>query len=334
MRGIISPKLVGFIDKSNKAMAEVKAKAKAKGQSFSVDLVRQGLDNLAPLIGSGPNMSIVKNSYLATASHNIPVRIYNPAPNDILPVLLHFHGGGHMCGSVDLYDPISRKLAIAAQAIVICVDYRLAPEHPYPAGLDDCQQVLTHYQSLLFDMKHNDQLYIAGDSAGGAICTSLVMNNCCDSSGNVSSDVSTSMPVKIAKQILIYPSVDYTMSSASIEENGQGFLLEKDKIHWYFQQYFHANSLDQARMQQASPLLGKFSTNMPTTLVITAGCDPLRDEGLAYAKSLIEVGVTVEQHSFDGMTHAYMLLDELVSEECQQTYRLISEFLKSAVTNK
>ena len=334
MRGIISPKLVGFIDKSNKAMAEVKAKAKAKGQSFSVDLVRQGLDNLAPLIGAGPHMDRVKNSYLATASHNIPVRIYNPAPNDNLPVLLHFHGGGHMCGSVDLYDPISRKLAIAAQAIVICVDYRLAPEHPYPAGLDDCQQVLMHYQSLLFDMKHSEVLYLAGDSAGGAICTSLVMNNCCDSSGNASSDVSTSMPVKIAKQILIYPSVDYTMSSASIDENGQGFLLEQDKIHWYFQQYFHVNSLDQTKTKKASPLLGKFSANMPSTLVITAGCDPLRDEGIAYAKSLTEVGVAVEHHSFDGMTHAYMLLNELVSEECLATFRLISEFVKAEPNHK
>ena len=326
MRGIISPKLVGFLDKSNKAMADAKAKAKKNGQGFSVDLVRQGLDNLAPLIGAGPHMDIVKNSYLATASHNIPVRIYNPAANDTLPVLLHFHGGGHMCGSIDLYDPISCKLAIAAQAIVICVDYRLAPEHPYPAGLDDCQQVLRHYQSLLFDMKHSDQLYIAGDSAGGAICTSLVMNNQHNELLNSS--------VKIAKQILIYPSVDYTMSSASIDENGQGFLLEQDKIHWYFQQYFHANSLDQAKITKASPLFGEFSANMPSTLVITAGCDPLRDEGIAYAKSLTEVGVAVEHHSFDGMTHAYMLLDELVSEECLATYRLINEFVKADSDNK
>ena len=326
MRGIISPKLVGFLDKSNKAMADAKAKAKKNGQGFSVDLVRQGLDNLAPLIGAGPHMDIVKNSYLATASHNIPVRIYNPAANDTLPVLLHFHGGGHMCGSIDLYDPISRKLAIAAQAIVICVDYRLAPEHPYPAGLDDCQQVLRHYQSLLFDMKHSDQLYIAGDSAGGAICTSLVMNN--------QHNELLNSPVKIAKQILIYPSVDYTMSSASIDENGQGFLLEQDKIHWYFQQYFHANSLDQAKITKASPLFGEFSANMPSTLVITAGCDPLRDEGIAYAKSLTEVGVAVEHHSFDGMTHAYMLLDELVSEECLATYRLINEFVKADSDNK
>ncbi|TWX66779.1 alpha/beta hydrolase [Colwellia demingiae] len=322
MRGIISPKLVPLLEQANIAIAA----AKATRQGFSAELVRQGLDNLSALIGSGPDIAIVKDDYLATSSHNIPVRIYNPAPNEVLPVLLHFHGGGHMCGSIDLYDPISRKLALATQAIVICVDYRLAPEYPYPAGVDDCQQVLEHYQSLLKNMKYSDELYIAGDSAGGAICTSLVMNNLANEETNDS--------VKIDKQILIYPSVDYTMVSASIDENGQGFLLEKDKILWYFQQYFQVISSDQdevtqAKIVKASPLLGKFSSNMPTTLVITAGCDPLRDEGVAYAKSLEEVGVIVEHHSFDGMTHAYMLLDELVSDECQQTYQFIDQFVKA-----
>ncbi len=327
MRGIISPKLASFLEQANTAIAAVKA----TGQGFSAELVRQGLDNLSALIGTGPNMTTVKDDFLATPSHNIPVRIYNPAPNDVLPVLLHFHGGGHMCGSADLYDPISRKLALAAHAIVICADYRLAPEYPYPAGLDDCQQVLERYRSLLTEMKHSDELYIAGDSAGGAICTSLVMNNLpnnktCDS-------------VKIDKQILVYPSVDYTMVSASIDENGQGFLLEKDKIKWYFEQYFQVDSLDQsevakAKAVKASPLLGKFSADMPTTLVITAGCDPLRDEGIAYAKSLEEVGVDVEHYSFDGMTHAYMLLNDLVSEECQQTYQLIGQFVKAGINDK
>ncbi len=327
MRGIISPKLVPLLEQANIAIAA----AKATGQGFSAELVRQGLDNLSALIGSGPSIAIVKDDSLATPSHIIPVRIYNPAPNDVLPVLLHFHGGGHMCGSVDLYDPISRKLALVTQAIVICVDYRLAPEYPYPAGLDDCQHVLEHYQSLLTEMKYSGELYIAGDSAGGAICTSLVMNNLAHEETNDS--------VKIDKQILVYPSVDYTMASASIDENGQGFLLEKDKMHWYFQQYFQVSSLvqdevTQTKIVKASPLLGKFSANMPTTLVITAGCDPLRDEGIAYAKSLEEVGVSVEHYSFDGMTHAYMLLNDLVSDECEQTYQLIGLFVKAGINDQ
>ncbi len=321
MRGIVSPKLVPFLEQANTAIAAFKD----TGQGFSAELVRQGLDNLSALIGTGPNISTVKDDFLATASHTIPVRIYNPAPNEVLPVLLHFHGGGHMCGSVDLYDPISRKLALATHAIVICADYRLAPEHPYPAGLDDCQQVLERYKTLLTDMKHNDELYIAGDSAGGAICTSLVMNN--------SKNENPLGLVRIDKQILVYPSVDYTMGSASIDENAQGFLLEKDKVQWYFEQYFQVGSLGrdeiaQAKIVKASPLLGQFSANMPTTLVITAGCDPLRDEGVAYANSLAEVGVDIEHHSFDGMTHAYMLLNDLVEEECSATYQLIGQFVK------
>jgi len=326
MRGVISPKLVPFLEQANNAIAT----AKRTGLGFSAELVRQGLDNLAAFIGSGPHIDRVKNSYLPGPNHNIPVRIYNPSPNETLPVLLHFHGGGHMCGSIELYDPISRKLAVATHSIVICIDYRLAPEYPYPAGLDDCQQLLMNYQSLLFDMKHGDELYLAGDSAGGALCTSLVMNNQDNSS------------VQIDKQILIYPSVDYTMSSASIDENGQGFLLEKDKVRWYFEQYFQLKSIDkskasqakamQNRIVQASPLLGKFSNNMPSTLIITAGCDPLRDEGFAYAQALSEVGVEVKYHSFDGMTHAYMLLDGLVSDECLASYKLISDFVKTDPT--
>ncbi len=312
MRGIVSPKLVSFLEKANENIAQ----AKSTGQGFSKDLVRQGLNDLAPLIGSGPSIQVVKNSYLATPSHNLAVRIYNPAPNDSLPVLLHFHGGGHMCGSIDLYDAISRKLALAAKAIVICIDYRLAPEHPYPAGLSDCQQLLENYQSLLFDMKHSKHLYIAGDSAGGAICASLVMNN-------QHNDL-----INIDKQILIYPSVDYTMSSVSINENGQGFLLEKHKVSWYFQQYFQVAELSCIKVKQASPLLGEFSANMPKTLVITAGCDPLRDEGIAYVNALMEAGVYVTHHSFEGMIHAYMLLNNLVQDECSLTYSMISDFLK------
>jgi acetyl esterase/lipase len=134
------------------------------------------------------------------------------------------------------------------------------------------------------------------------------------------------------------------MSSTSLDENGQGYLLEKDKVQWYFEQYFQVSSLTHDKDEQgsiiatkvvrASPLLGKFSTNMPSTLIITAGCDPVRDEGIAYANSLTEVGVNVKHHSFDGMTHAYMLLDELVQEECLATYQLISEFVELEVDKK
>lgn len=311
MRGIISPKLEPFLVQVNQAIAD----AKQQGIPFSAELVRTGLNNLSALLDQKPEIELIRNSELTLDSHKIPVRIYHPSPSEKRPVLLHFHGGGHMCGSVELYDPISRQLAQHTKCIVICVDYRLAPEHPYPAGINDCQHLLMHYKDVIQDLNFNDKLYIAGDSAGGAICTTLVMNNQHNSA------------VKIDKQVLIYPSVDYTMNSASLDENGQGYLLEKSKIAWYFEQYFQVASLDQEMIKKASPLLGEFSNKMPETFVITGGCDPLRDEGLAYIQALKNADVKVESHHFSDMPHAFMLLQSLVPEECEQSYQLIGEFL-------
>jgi len=311
MRGVISPKLAPFIEQANSAITE----AKANNIAFSPTLIRENLEKLAVFIGQGPNVSLIKDVLFKTKNHNIPARIYHPAPEKELPVLLHFHGGGHMCGNVNLYDPISRKLAQQSNCIVICVEYRLAPEYPYPAGVNDCQYVLQHYQDVLNGLNFGDEIYILGDSAGGAICSTLAMNSLSNSE------------LKIDKQILIYPSVDYTMTSASIEQNGQGFLLESSKIHWYFQQYFQSEQLNDEQIKSASPLYGPFSSELPDTLVITAGCDPLRDEGIAYVNSLNKVGAKVKHHQFEGMTHAFMLLNSLVEKECAISYQLISDFI-------
>ncbi|GAA5136281.1 alpha/beta hydrolase [Thalassotalea piscium] len=313
MRGIISPKLEPFLLQVNKAIAD----AQEQGVAFSAELVRTGLNNLSGLLDIKPDIALVCDKALMLENREIPVRIYHPSPTEKLPVLLHFHGGGHMCGSVELYDPISRQLAQHSHCIVICVDYRLAPEHPYPAGIDDCQHLLTHYKEVLNGLNYNDKLYIAGDSAGGAICTTLVMNN------------QKSNTIKIDKQVLIYPSVDYTMSAASLEENGKGYLLEKSKISWYFEQYFKVDNLNHPLIKKASPLLGNFSSNMPETFVITGGCDPLRDEGLAYIRALKNVNVAVDHHHFADMPHAFMLLQSLVADECEKSYQLIGQFLKS-----
>lgn len=308
MRGIISPKLNDFIVQVNIAAEE----AKASGVEPTPNLVRGNLDKLAVFIGQGPDLAYVKDEVFNTSTHNIPARVYSPAPDEALPVVMHYHGGGHMCGSIDLYDAISRKIAKAGHCIVIAVEYRLAPEYPYPAGINDCQYVLENYENILKKINYNQQLMIAGDSAGGAICTTLASDNLHHST------------IKIDKQILIYPSVDYTMTSASVDENGTGFLLETSKIHWYFDNYFRKNE----SKKDSSPLYMPMDKNMPKTIIFTAGCDPLRDEGIHYGEALVQLGVEVEQHSFEGMIHAYMLLDSLVATECEETYQLIGEFIK------
>ncbi|MDN3653142.1 alpha/beta hydrolase [Thalassotalea ponticola] len=310
MRGIVSSKLAPLLADVNKALEEIKA----NNIPFEVDITRQNLNNLSALMGTGPDIASIQDKSLAHDNGVINTRIYHPAPEQALPVALHFHGGGHMCGSVELYDPISRRIADTCRVVVIAVDYRLAPEHPYPAGIDDCTLALRHIDQLRSDIKHNGQVFIIGDSAGGAICTTLALKSLTDSS------------LTIDKQLLIYPSVDYTMSSPSIDENGQGFLLEKGKIQWYFEQYFQSRDSQQTRFD-ASPLLNTINKALPPTLVITAGCDPLRDEGVQYAKALAGAGVEVTHHSFDDMIHAYMLLHDLVEHECQQTYQAMSDFI-------
>ncbi|ASP48690.1 alpha/beta hydrolase [Cognaticolwellia beringensis] len=320
MRGNVSDDLIPLLKQVNAGLEQ----AKLSGAAFDPNVIRQNLENLSAYMIPGPEVAQIKDTFITVSEHKIATRIYHPNPEKSLPVLLHFHGGGHMCGSVNLYDPISRELAIATNAIVICIDYRLAPEHPYPAGLDDCQYLLENYQDLLKGYRFSEQLYIAGDSAGGAICTSLVINNIDNAA------------IKIDKQILIYPSVDYTMSCPSIVDNGQGFLLEADKIRWYFQQYFNLENIElntskatSALITAASPLLGEFDSRMPKTLVITAGCDPLRDEGALYAQKAKQAGVSVEHYQFDELIHAYMLLSKLVPEQYHQTYLHIQKFINA-----
>ncbi len=309
MRGIISPKLKGFIEQANLAVAT----AKMNNVPFTPSIVRENLEKLSVFIGLGPELAYVQEDSFVTPSHAIPVRVYSPAPDEALPVVIHYHGGGGMCGNIALYDTISRKIAKAGHCVVIAVEYRLAPEFPYPAGIEDSQYALAHYQEVLTQVKYNQQLIIAGDSAGGAICTTLA-------SSNINNDA-----VHIDKQILVYPSVDYTMDNPSINENGTGFLLETSKVEWYFDSYFQHNE----PRKNVSPLFMQMAANMPETLIFSAGCDPLRDEAFIYAKALQAAGVKVEHHSFDGMIHAYMLLDSLVPEECEETYRLIGEFIRA-----
>jgi len=309
MRGILSAKLSGLIEQANLAAKE----AKENGVQLTPSLVRENIEKLSVFIGEGPDLSFVQESAFTTPTHRIPVRIYSPDPEKSLPVVIHYHGGGHLCGSIALYDPISRKIAKAGNCVVIAVEYRLAPEFPYPAGIDDSQYALEHYQEVLSDVKFNQQLIIAGDSAGAAICTTLASKNIGNST------------VNIDKQILVYPSVDYTMSSDSIEENGTGFLLEKEKIVWYFNQYFQHDEPSKS----VSPLFMPMAETMPETLIFTAGCDPLRDESYAYAQALEKAGVKVEEYTFDGMIHAYMLLDSFVKSECDETYRMMGGFIHS-----
>lgn len=306
----LDPALAVWLEEYNRELAELVA----KGYKATSIGAREALANLTrQMVTPGPDIAWVNDDLVPGRDFTVPVRIYHPDPKRALPVLAFFHGGGHMVGSVSVYDPICRRLAAASQHVVVAADYRLAPESPYPAGLQDAAVVAKGLWQALDarQLPYVRQLSLAGDSAGGALTSSL--------SGLGQYDAS----LRIKRQVLIYPSVDYTLSQPSVDENGEGYLLTKARVAWYFDNYFqHAEN-----RLQASPLHGGFSRKLPPTLLVSAGFDPLRDEAFLYADKLRAAEVEAEHMHLDDMVHAFLNLEAIVPEACRAVYQRIGAFL-------
>ena len=250
------------------------------------------------------------------SAYPVPIRIYHPNPLQAIPVLVFAHGGGHMAGSVVVYDSIARKLAVASQRVLVSVDYRLSPECPYPSGLLDLKNVIRQVFPTLerLGVAHLPQLAVAGDSGGGAIAASAVHQ------------LADEHHIEIDRQVLIYPSLDYTMSTPSMSSRGEGYLLERQRIAWLFDQYFQHGE-DRRR---ASPLFMALPERYPKTLIVTAEYCPLRDEGFAYEERLAAAGFEVENLHFPNMIHAFLNLEDRAGDECGEFYRAFGKFLLDA----
>ncbi|MBF0231234.1 MAG: alpha/beta hydrolase [Desulfamplus sp.] len=287
---------------------------KKRGYKPTPDNTREGMLNLTrSLVLDSPEIAFVADAIVDSSNYPVPVRIYHPNPDIPLPVLIYYHGGGHMAGSVSVYDPICRKITLATNHIVVSVEYRLAPEFPYPAGVQDAYHVAKNICPTLdtLSLKYLHHLTLAGDSAGGALCATVSHLSQYDKE------------LRIAKQVLIYPSLDYTMSFSSVDENGIGYLLEKEKMTWYFDHYFQK---DESR-KAASPLFMDITPHMPDTLVVTAQFCPLRDEGIAYIDKLRKIGIDTEHLHFNNMIHAFLNMETLVPDECATLYKKMSDFI-------
>ncbi|CAM4046594.1 N-acetyltransferase domain-containing protein [Citrobacter portucalensis] len=265
-------------------------------------------------VSTSEPMAAIINTEVDTGERRIPVRIYLPALTGEPKVVVFIHGGGHLSGSVEVYDPVARHLAMATGNIVVSVDYRLAPENPYPAGLSDAKAVIENVWSLLESqhIPYTRQLTLIGDSGGGAFSATLAAY------------FSREQPGFIHRLVLIYPSLDYTLNWPSMQENGTGKLLDESKIRWYFQQYFR-NEEDR---KQTSPLYLPLSQDFPPTLVVSGGLDPLRDENFAFVARLQAEGIPVQHVHFPGMTHAYLMLEDKVPQEAKATYLAIGDFVR------
>jgi acetyl esterase len=213
----------------------------------------------------------------------VPVRIFEPRqPNG--SILVYLHGGGWVVGSVDTHDPLCRRVANATGARVVSVDYRLAPEHPYPAALDDAEEVLR----WLAAANPGRPLGVAGDSAGGSLSAGLAIR-------------ARDQQLPLTAQLLLYPATDPAMTSPSITENGEGYFLTRDAMDWFYRQYFPSGvpAAGDAKLAHADV------AGVAPAVVATAEFDPLRDEGAAYADRLKNAGVPVEYVPGPGLIHGF-----------------------------
>ena len=259
---------------------------------------RANFATLAAIAGPAEELVPVEDRSVPGPGGDVPVRLYRPSSDGPLPVVVYFHGGGFVIGDIATHDAICHRLAAQVPTLVVSVDYRRAPEHPFPAAVQDCDVatgwVSAHAVELGADPT---RLAVAGDSAGGSLAT-VVARHARDRGGP-----------PIAFQLLIYPVIDMTCSFPSYTENGDGYLLDADTMTWFISNYLAGAN---PRHPDASPIFAENLSDLPPALVVTAEFDPLRDEGEAYAGRLREAGVVVTTSRYDGMIHAFYGLDGIL----------------------
>lgn len=212
----------------------------------------------------------------------IPVRVYTPQ-DDRGRAVTYLHGGGWVLGDLDTHDPVCRRVANAVGAVVVAADYRLAPEHPYPAPLDDATAVLAWTASEFTGRA----LGVAGDSAGAGLAAGAALR-------------ARDAGLPLVAHLLWYPCTDPTMGSASIRENGEGYFLTAEDMDWFYAQYIPGGTTDPEVALATADVTG-----VASAVVATAEFDPLRDEGDAYAARLAAAGVTVRHVPGPGLIHGY-----------------------------
>lgn len=252
-----------------------------------------------------PEVARVEDLKIAGPGGDIPLRIYHPAGVEtraLLPVVVFFHGGGWLIGSIKTHDRLCRYLANAAQAVVVSVDYRLAPEHKFPAGLNDCLAAVNWVAENAARIGADaGQLAVAGDSAGGNLAA-VVTQWCRDHGGPA-----------IAYQLLFYPVTDpLGAHRPSRIRYAEGLILEELMIDWFLGHY--VNTPAESADSRVSPLRAESFAGLPPAFVLNASLDPLCDEGKAYADKLSAAGVPVIYRAHERMIHGFLTMGGLVPD--------------------
>jgi acetyl esterase len=264
---------------------------------YTMSLAEARTADLASIRASGGEpepVHEVTNLTIAGPGGELPLRLYRPAGQRPLPVLLYFFGGGWVLGTIDTADGVSRSLANASGALVAVPGYRLAPEHPFPAALDDCyaavRWVAGHAGEIGADPA---RLAVGGDSAGGNLAAAVALR-------------ARAGGPELAGQLLVYPNTDQLADDESMRAADDPFLFNRHSVAWYRRHYL-ADPGD-AASPLASPLRAESLAGLPPALVITAEYDPLRDQGEAYARRLAGDGVQAELSRYPGMAHGFFTM--------------------------
>lgn len=275
-----------------------------------------GIVNLAP---KGPLQILDQHIPAAESQASIPIRVYTPPKADrALPIIVYYHGGGFVVGSIQSHEAECKWLALETNAIVVSVQYRLAPEHRFPSAVDDglaaFRWVARHARALGGD---TSRMAVAGDSAGGNIAAVVAMD--CRDTGDA---------VRPVFQFLIYPVTDLTRSYPSHRMFRDGFLLTEDGLDWFMEHYLRSDG--DKYNPRGSPLFAENHKELPSALIITAGFDPLRDEGKAYADKLSQAGVPVQYRCYDSLIHGFFTMSYVLPEAARAVAESV-EVLRKAL---
>lgn len=267
----------------------------------------------------------------SSGTHLIPVRLYRPrlsahqtsrhtanaTADGTLPVLVYMHGGGFVLGGLESLDLLCRTLAARTPCLVVSVDYRLAPEHPFPCGLEDCYDAAVWAAQMTAQMavQHDGErciphssgaprpIALAGDSAGGNLAT-VVAQRARDTGA-----------FGVCQQVLLYPVIDCTCSSASYQDCARGYGLTQNAMHWFLNHYLPDSTLNDERRTHphVSPIHAELR-GLPPTLIQTAAFDPLCDEGELYADALLRAGVPTTLTRYEGVIHGFAMMPNILPQ--------------------
>ena len=250
-----------------------------------------------------PEVFKVEDKLVSANGVSVPVRVYHPhaAPShSTLPGLVYLHGGGWTIGDLDTHDVLCRSLCLQAGIVVVAVDYRMGPEHKFPAAYDDSvaafNWTVAQAASLGIDAS---RIAIGGDSAGGNLAAAACLGL-------------RGQSVQPAFQLLIYPATIMWQDTPSYHANGKGYMLTKESIAYYTENYLR--NREDAKDWRASPQLAESHAGLPPAFVMTAGFDPLRDEGLMYADALTKAGVSSQYICFERQIHGFITMGRVMQE--------------------